>query len=97
MKFRVGEKIWAMFDRHEYCGKRAGVVIGVIEADRCTHPMCGLRGIAHYEIDVPECVAPDKTNIWHAKEKDLRPRFDDYDGRKIVSWDDCPWQPEKVT
>jgi|SRR5208282_1645522 len=102
MKFKVGDKVWVSFNRPAlgYVGELPGVVIG-IEPAGCP---CTDSAHDHYCIDAPDAHTgrPMWGTKWHCREEKLRPRFDDddklsdYDGNKVVRWDQCPWQPEAI-
>jgi hypothetical protein len=88
MKYKAGDKVWVQCDRLDYNlkGELPGIVTGA--SSYPSHP---------YTVEL-SCGVTNKTGEWYAKESWLRPRRDpdEYDGNRVVKWDDCPWQPEKV-
>lgn len=81
--FKVGDRVWASFDRRHpkvIKGELPGVIVGV--------------GIAvDWEIEV-ECEPSHHiSGHWQARSERLRPRDD---GRDTTTWSNCHWRPAGV-
>jgi hypothetical protein len=91
MSYKAGDKVWCDFRRDTLgiVGDQAAVIVGPALLTYPEGPEWIIESVPHPH---------NGSTQWHTWTKRLRPRRDpdEYDGNRVVKWDDCPWQPEKV-
>lgn len=96
MKFKAGDKVWALcsLDEFKIYGRKAAVVVDL------TNPGLEIRlrypaTVQWYAIELEDILTPANCH-WISREELLSPR--DEDGRQVGTWEHSitTWRPKKI-
>lgn len=94
MKFKTGDKVWAVCDNRDYRihGTLAGLVVEPTIPDDCILKVYP-RTNQWYQVELLDHPHP-RTMYWLAREEHLSPR--DEDGREVGRWYESIFKPKDL-